>query len=151
MKHVLIALAAVALLALAACGDDDDSGPDISDVCPENPSPARESTVVLESPDQGAEVTNPIQLSGMIKAFNSRFYVAIIAADGTHLLDDYPGMVSEPDVLVPFQLSVPFFVQEPTEACVLIGRQAFADESRDVETLQLAVTLLPAETPAVSP
>jgi hypothetical protein len=133
-----------------ACGDDDDDAPDVSaDVCPENPSPATDQTIVVDAPETGAEVTNPARVEGSINAFQGNFFVSIVDENGDSVVDDYPGHTDEPDTFLPFSMDVPFFVTEVVDACLIVSRQA-EDPERDEQKLQRPVRLLPDATPEAS-
>lgn len=147
MKYVLTALLLSALAIFAACGGDDDDGADVpASVCPENPSPATDETLIIDVPESGDEVTSPVHISGQISAFVQHYYVTIIDATGNHVVDDYPGTSDQPDVLVPFEIDVPFFVTEAVDACLIVSRQTENPE-RDEQKLQVPVRLLPESTP----
>lgn len=150
MRYLTPLLLLAALAVVAACGGDDDDAPDVSaDVCPENPSPATEETIVVDTPEEGAEVTNPVHVAGTINAFQGNFYVSILDENGVNVVDDYPGHIDEPDQFLPFSVDVPFFVTEELDACLIVSRQT-DNPDRDEQKLQRPIRLIPPATASAS-
>jgi Immunoglobulin-like domain of bacterial spore germination len=69
----LAALAALLLLAFAACGDDDDE---------DGGGGADEAAIVVDSPEPGASVSSPVEISGSASVFEGTVQLRIRDADG---------------------------------------------------------------------
>lgn len=152
VKYALIAaLAAFAMLAIA-CGDDDDdeatatptsaSSATVSptptynptptgsvtliDVCGVNPDPATPDQVQVTAPGPSDEITSPMQVTGLVAAFEAQFNIAIKDAGGNDIAA-VSAMSSEGQTLAPFSVSVPFTVSARTPACVWVFDFSEAD------------------------
>jgi Immunoglobulin-like domain of bacterial spore germination len=74
MKERLLALvASLFLLAFAACGDDDDEN---------GGGGADEAAIVVESPEPGATVSSPVEISGTASVFEGTVQLRIRDAGG---------------------------------------------------------------------
>lgn len=169
LKWLLIATA-VGLAALSfACGDDDDeatatptgavsptatiSSPTATasgtptatateaDVCGENPDPATDEEVQVDSPEPGDEITSPLQATGLIAVFEAQFNIALKDADGNDIASS-SAMSSEGQTLAPFSVSLPFTVSERTPACFWVYDLSAMDGSVQ-DVVQVPVVLLP--------
>lgn len=67
MKKVLAALALMCLLALSACGDNEDSGGALEGSA--TASPEAEASVSFTSPEDGETVTNPVKVEMQAEGF----------------------------------------------------------------------------------
>ncbi|HVP04603.1 MAG TPA: Gmad2 immunoglobulin-like domain-containing protein [Dehalococcoidia bacterium] len=135
----LAVLAMAGALLLAACGGGGSSVPDdLKSVCTQGASAAAE-TIKVSSPESGAEVRSPLQVSGTVNVSQAQFFFAIVGSDGTHI-SDYPGHASATGTPVPFQESVPFGVEEKTQACLWVSQ---ANETDPADAIRIPITLLP--------
>ncbi len=168
MKTLLAALACLlVILALAACGDDDDEVATITptasatasattpaaatspavtatplDVCLPNPDPATPDVNNVTAPSRFARVTSPVQITGQIAVFEAQFNITIYDAAGNKIADQ-PAMSNEGQTLAPFSASVPFTVSEATPACIWVYDISNADGVSQMDVVQIPVTLLP--------
>jgi hypothetical protein len=166
-RILLISVAALAVL-LTACGDDDEvtgtpteaptgtataaspttTGTATStatttavDACGENPDPATSEQVQVTTPEPGDEVTSPMQITGLIAAFEAQFNIAIKDANGDTIVE-VPAMSSEGQTLAPFSTSVAFTVTTAMPACLWVFDYSAMDGEPSM-IHQVPVTLLP--------
>lgn len=153
MKHVMLATVAAIALLVVACGDDDNTpatptvttspnaststptraptptgSVDATNVCGVNPDPATPDQVQITAPGPGDMVASPLQVSGLIAAFEAQFNIAIKDSGGNDIATA-PGHSQEGQTLAPFSESVPFTVSEETPACVWVYDISEADGS----------------------
>jgi hypothetical protein len=169
LKRLLIAATVVLAALTLSCGDDDDeatatptgvatptatvSSPTPTaagtptatatetDVCGENPDPATDEQVQVDSPEPGDEVTSPLQARGLISVFEAQFNIALKDASGDDISSS-SAMSSEGQTLAPFSVSLPFTVSERTPACFWVYDISEADGSIQ-DVYQVPVVLLP--------
>jgi len=150
-RFLVLTAAAVALLALAACTDDDDGATptlsavptDIVDVCLPNPDPATAAFQILDQPAPLSEVTSPVTVSGQVNYFEAAYRIAIYDESGTALVETF-GTAQQPDIGVigPFSHDVAFTVTEPTPACLWVYESSARDGS-PANVGQVPLVLLP--------
>ncbi len=134
--------------------DDESASPDESDeattvpIVTEDPGPTQDPAEVfqIDSPESGDDVSSPITVRGLAAVFEAEFKVAVLDEDGTHIVDDLPARSAEGQTLSPFEVQVPFYVDETTDACLQLYEISARDGSR-VNVIQLPITLIAAETP----
>jgi len=165
-RFLILTVVAVAVLGVAACGDDDDGAttptpsgdtsitgsPSASpagsptrfpNVCLPNPDPATDAFQVLHNPQPSSEVTSPLIVTGEVNYFEATVQIAIYDADGTPLVEVF-GTAQQPDmgVLGPFVRGVEFTVAEPTPVCLWVYEQSAQDGS-PIHVGQVPLVLLP--------
>ena len=169
MKYTLLAaLLTLAVLAVA-CGDDDDEATSTptqaatptataasptatasgtptatataADVCGENPDPATDQQVQVDSPEPGDEITSPLQATGLIAVFEAQFNIALKDAGGNDIASS-SAMSSEGQTLAPFSVTLPFTVSERTDACLWVY-DISENDGQITMVYQVPVVLLP--------
>lgn len=169
MKYALLAaLLTLAVLAVA-CGDDDDEATSTptqaatptataasptatasgtptatataADVCGENPDPATDQQVQVDSPEPGDEITSPLQATGLIAVFEAQFNIALKDAGGNDIASS-SAMSSEGQTLAPFSVTLPFTVSERTDACLWVY-DISENDGQITMVYQVPVVLLP--------
>ncbi len=151
---LLISIGALAVLAIGCGDDDEDQGTATStaaattpagatpvDVCQENPDPATSEQVQVTAPEPGAEVTSPLQVTGLIAAFEAQFNIALKDAGG-NTITEVNAMSAEGQTLAPFSASVVFTVNHPTPVCLWVFDYSEMDGEPSM-IHQVPVTLLP--------
>lgn len=150
MKTLALCLTTSTLVLLAACADDADAPtgdaatptPDaLAIVCQENPDPATDDLVRVDSPVARDAVSSPVTVQGRIAAFEATFQITIFGEDG-NILGEEAGMSSEGQTLAPFAEAVPFSVTEETPACLWVYEKSARDGS-PIHVVQIPVLLLP--------
>jgi hypothetical protein len=142
----------LALLFLAACGDDEDTtaptataAPTITnliiDVCGMNPDPATPDVNEVTFPAPGDVITSPVQITGQISAFEATFQITIYDAQGNELADQF-AMSNEGQTLAPFSATVPFTATVDTPACIWVYEISPADGA-PIHVVQIPVLLQP--------
>jgi hypothetical protein len=116
--------------------------PTLLDVCPDNPDPATEEQVVVDSPAPGDSSQSPLVVTGVIAAFEAQFNIRILDADSNAIVDGFSDMSSEGQTLAPFESEVPFTVTEETPACLEVYMIS-PNDGADIDIYQVPVTLLP--------
>lgn len=160
MKHLIAILLAGLVALLFACGGDDDeevAGPtaeppsglveELSDVCTETDEVAGDDILRIVSPEPGEEVSSPIVVSGSAQAFQGTVWVAVVKADGEHVID-YPGKTTgdgEERTLAPYEISVPFTVIEDTPVCLWVYRRNVPEP---VDARRIPIVLVPSAEPS---
>jgi hypothetical protein len=141
MRHLAIALATLAALALVACGgdDDDDVPAALADVCTEGAGAPGEDVVSVDEPGPGDEIQSPLRVRGEVESPDGEFLISVVDAEGEHIID-YPGIGGEPEVLSPFDQEVPFSVFEETPACLWVY---LTDAPEPEDARRIPITLLP--------
>ena len=141
LMRYLFGIVVLCLTALAACGGDDSSvPPELKGVCSDGPT-ASAGSATIESPKANDEVSSPLRVKGAITAEGPVFF-AIVAADGSHIAD-YPGRAaSDSSTAVPFEQTVPFGVEQKTNACLWITI------GQGDPVARLPITLLSVPTPS---
>lgn len=149
MKYALVAAALIALAFVACGGGDDDSTPAptvppaLEEICIEGASAAGEDVIQVAAPQAGDQISSPLRVSGNIDALDGRFWIAVVLADGSHVID-YPGDGGETEgTLAPFSEEVPFTVTEPTDACLWVYRQ---DTPEPDDAVRVPIVLIPEAT-----
>lgn len=112
-----------------------------ADVCSENPDPATDEQVQVDSPEPGDEITSPLQATGLIAVFEAQFNIALKDADGNDIASS-SAMSSEGQTLAPFSVSLPFTVSERTDACLWVY-DISENDGAIIMVYQLPVVLLP--------
>lgn len=150
-RFLILTVVAVAVLAVAACGDDDDGATptaspiptSVPNVCLPNPDPATAEFQILDQPAPLSEVTSPVTVSGQVNYFEATYQIAIYDESGTALVETF-GTAQQPDIGVigPFSHDVTFAVSEPTSACLWVYEQSAMDGS-PVNVGQVPLVLLP--------
>jgi Immunoglobulin-like domain of bacterial spore germination len=153
---ITVALGAALVVALAACGDDDDEVTDTpteisatstteqttdSDVCGDNPDPATSNEVRVSEPFTGDRVESPLTVRGQIAAFEATFLVALKDAGGDTIVE-VTGMSLEGQTLSAFETVATFDVDETTPACLWVY-EASAMDGSPTNVAQVPVTLVP--------
>ncbi len=150
-RFLILTVVAVAVLGVAACGDDDDGATPtaspiptpIPDVCLPNPDPATAEFQILDQPAPLSKVTSPVTVSGQVNYFESVYQIAIYDESGAALVEVF-GMAQQPDIGVigPFSEDVAFSVSEPTSACLWVYESSARDGS-PINVGQVPLVLLP--------
>ncbi len=169
-RFLILTVAAVALLGVAACSDDDDgatptpsvvasstgatptpsvvasstgSPTSIPNVCLPNPDPATADFQILDAPAPLSEVTSPLSVSGQVNYFEATYQIAIYDESGFALIET-SGTAQQPDmgVLGPFSRNIRFGVSEPTPVCLWVYEQSAMDGS-PIHVGQVPLVLLP--------
>jgi len=138
---VVVALVAIAL----GTGDDEPVVPVpsvLAEVCSHSKATLPPDLIEITAPLPGATVSSPLRVAGSINAIGGTFFVSIVTADGTHVID-YPVNAIQPDSLVPFEQLVPFSYFEQAPACVWIYRE-YIDNA---ESIRIPVVIQPATSP----
>ncbi len=168
MKTLLTPLACLlVLLALAACGDDDNeattspaqstaattpastatpatttpAATPTPNVCAANPDPATPDLNHVTTPVAGDQISTPAQVQGQIAAFEATFKITIYDAQQKPL-SDITAMSNEGQTLAPFSASIDFTVTQPTPACMWVY-EASARDGLPIHVVQIPVTLIP--------
>jgi hypothetical protein len=76
---VLAALAVLALPAMTGCGGDEGSGEGSST------DGTADAAIVVESPEEGATVTSPVEISGAASVFEGTVQLRVLDADGNEV------------------------------------------------------------------
>lgn len=141
-----LACVAVALVVIALSGDDDEPVVPVpsvlADVCSQDKATIAPDLIEIREPLPGGAVTSPLKVVGSINAIGGTFYISLVTADGTHVID-YPVHASQPDTLVPFEQQVPFSYFEEAPACVWIYRENI----ESAESMRIPVVIQPAVSP----
>ncbi|HEY5639543.1 MAG TPA: Gmad2 immunoglobulin-like domain-containing protein [Dehalococcoidia bacterium] len=160
-RFLILMVVAVALLGVAACGDDDGgetptpsptetaspgqtpSPTAVPDVCLPNPDPATEEFQVLHNPQPFTSVVSPLVATGLVNYFEAAFQIAVYDENGVVLAEAF-GTAQQPDagVLGPFIQGVEFTVEEPTPACLWVF-EASAMDGSPINVGQIPLLLLP--------
>jgi len=167
MKTLLLFLTIPALLLFAACGNDNDhssegtptstdrtrtpvptgaGGSSTGDggfggTCAENPDPATDEVVQVDTPAHGDSVTSPLAVRGRIAAFEATFQITLFDIDG-NILTEVVGMSSEGQTLAPFEEEVSFSVADETLACLWVYELSARDGS-PINVRHVGLLLLP--------
>ena len=154
MRLLLIATLALAVLT-AACGGGGGGGNDnvdeleaqLADVCTETGEVDLDDVIKIDSPDPGDRIEAPFHSTGEVAVFQEMFWITVIKADGQRIIN-YPVRVDDGDAeadgqtLFPYDVSVPFFVQEETRACLWVYRRNVEEPE---EAVRVPVVLIPSE------
>jgi hypothetical protein len=118
-------IAIVAILIVVGGGSDGDTVPvpsALASVCSQTEATASADQVEVDLPKPGDAVTSPLHVTGKVNAIDGVFYISLVTADGTHVID-YPGRVSQSGELVSFDQQVPFSYFEQAPACLWVYRE----------------------------
>lgn len=103
----------------------------------------RPEAILIQAPGVTSRITSPVRVAGEADpAFEQTLVVRIITIDGEQLVEEPAVIVAELGERGPFEVDVPFAVQEETEAWI----QVYSASARDGGVTHLssvAVTLLP--------
>jgi hypothetical protein len=145
MKYAIGVIVALAGLMLAGCGGAGGvSVPvpsQLASVCTQSASPAVDA-VRVDSPTAGSGVQSPLKVTGSVNTTDGLFFIAVVLADGTHVID-YPGHSSQGGSLVPFSQQVPFSIFENTPACLWVSPRSVSDP---VDAVRIPIVLEPGST-----
>lgn len=117
------------------------TGDPLAGVCGENPDPATDEQVVVESPEPGEVVQGAVKVQGLIAAFEAQFNVAIKRADGSDIVSG-SALAEQGQTLAPFSVTLGFGVAEDTPACVWVYTLSPMDGSVQ-DVVQVPVLLRP--------
>lgn len=141
-----IACVAVTLVAIALLDSGDEPGVPVpsvlASVCSQSTVTLAPDLIEVTKPLPGATVSSPLQVAGSINALGGTFFVSIVTADGTHVID-YPVQTILPDSLVPFEQQIPFSYFEEAPACVWVYRENIDS----AESIRIPVVIQPATSP----
>ncbi len=142
MKYAIGVIVALAGLALAGCSSIGVTVPSqLANVCTQSASAAVDA-IQVSSPTAGSSVQSPLKVTGTMNSTDGLFFIAVVLADGTHVID-YPGHASQGGALAPFSQQVPFSIFENTPACLWVYPQNVADP---VDALRIPIVLEPSAT-----
>jgi hypothetical protein len=108
----------------------------LAKVCTQSTSSGVEA-IQVSSPTAGSGVQSPLTVTGAVNSTDGLFFIAVVLADGTHVID-YPGHSSQGGSLAPFSQQVPFSIFESTPACLWVSAQNVADP---VEAARIPIVL----------
>lgn len=151
MRYVLmvagaLACVVVAFVAIELGRSDDDAAVPVpsvlAEVCSQREATLAPDLIEISEPSAGAAITSPLKVSGSVNAAGGTFYISLVTADGTHVID-YPVHTNTPDTLVPFEQQIPFSYFEQTPACVWVYRENIDG----AETVRIPVVIQPQASP----
>lgn len=111
--------------------------------CPENPDPASEEVVVIDTPQPGDVVSSPLVIAGAAAAFEAVIQITVLDADGNELIDQ-SDLTEDGQTLSPFDVTLSFVVEQATEACLQVYSYSARDGSR-TNIAQVPLLLSPPE------
>ncbi len=143
MKYAIGLIVALAGLTLSGCGSGGGvSVPsELANVCTRNASAAADA-IQVSSPTAGSGVQSPLNVTGTVNSTDGLFFIAVVLADGTHVID-YPGYSSQGGSPAPFSQQVPFSIFESTPACLWVYPQNVPDP---VNAVRIPIVLEPGST-----
>jgi hypothetical protein len=143
IKYAIGLIVILAGFTLVGCGGSSDvSVPSqLSNVCTQNASAAVDA-IQVSSPTAGSGVESPLKVTGEVNITDGRFFIAVVLADGTHVID-YPGKSSQGGSLAPFSLQVPFSIFESTPACLWVYTLNVPDP---LDAVRIPIVLEPSST-----
>lgn len=138
-------VAALVVIALIEGGDDKSPVPVpsvLAAVCTQGEVTPAPDLVEITEPVAGAAVSSPLKVVGSVNALGGTFYISLVTADGSHIID-YPVHASKPDSLVPFEQQIPFSYFEEAPACVWVYRGTGVVE----DSIRIPVVIQPQSSP----
>jgi hypothetical protein len=132
----------LAVLTLAGCSGSGVTVPSqLAKVCTQSTSSGVEA-IQVSSPTAGSGVQSPLTVTGTVNSTDGLFFIAVVLADGTHVID-YPGHSSQGGTLAPFSQQVPFSIFQSTPACLWVYSQNVPDP---VDAVHIPLGLQPGST-----
>ena len=98
--------------------------------------------ITVDRPRSGDEVSSPVTLSGTANVFEANVSIRIEDADGNILAESFATADCGSGCRGDYQKKVPFKVDEPTEATIVVFEQS-AEDGSDLFPVEIPVTLLP--------
>ena len=111
--------------------------------CPENPDPAGQDVVVIDTPRPGDVVISPLVIKGAAAAFEAVIQITVVDAGGNEIIDQ-GALTEEGQMLAPFDATLSFVVEQETGACLQVYMYSPQDGS-PANIAQVPVVLTPAE------
>jgi hypothetical protein len=143
-----LACVVVALVAIALGGGDDDPPVPVpsvlASVCSQSNVTLAPDVIEITEPIPGAGVSSPLTVKGSINALGGTFFISLVTADGSHVID-YPVQSSQSDSLVPFEQQIPFSYFEQVPACVWVYRENIDS----AESIRIPVVIQPQTSPTI--
>jgi Immunoglobulin-like domain of bacterial spore germination len=144
---LVIALAGLTLAGCSGGGSVSVSVPSqLANVCTQNASAAVDA-IQVSSPTASSGVQSPLKVTGTVNSTDGLFFIAVVLADGTHIID-YPGHSSQGGSLAPFSQQVPFSIFQSTPACLWVYPQNVPDP---IDGIRIPIVLEPGSTSTATP